>query len=182
MENELDEELQYEIDWQLRQECYNLGNIKDILDLIRKGANIHHFDEESMSSPLSVAASMNNVELVEFFLKRGVSPKEHNNLALEEASRYYCLDTIPLLIKNGAIVKPDMFLNAYNAGNWEVAQYFIENFNIILSEQVLERIKNDDQSFFNEVNRIVKTRILHSDLSKELSCSEEVENNKKLKI
>jgi ankyrin repeat protein len=182
MKKILDEEQQYEINKQLHLECYNLGNKKDILKLIAQGADIHHLDEETMSSPLSVAASMNNVELVELFFKMGVSPKEHNNLALKDASNYDALDTIELLVKNGGVVEAAMFLNAYNSGNWEVAEYFIKNFNIILSEEVLERMKKDDENFFHEVNNIVKAKSLYRDLNKELNQLDEKDIQRKLKI
>ncbi len=182
MKKELDEEQQYEIDWQLRQECYNLGNMKDILSLIKDGADIHHLNEESMSSPLSVAASMNNIELVEFFIKKGVKPIEHNNLALKEASSYNCIECIELLIKNGAVVQDVMFLNAYNSGNWEIAEYFVKNYSIDISDQVLERIKNDDEEFYIEMNAIVKARRLYKEVNKDLPFVDDTENKKKLKI
>jgi len=182
MTKELDEEQQYEINEELRLECYNLGNMKDILRLIKKGADIHHLNEESMSSPLSVAASMNNVKLVEFFLKRGVSPKEHDNLALEDASNYNCLECIELLIKNGAIVKDSVFQNAYNSGNWEIVEYFVENFDIKISEEFFQRMKKDDMEFYTQVSNLVKTRQLYNEINKELPIVENIDNQKKIKI
>jgi ankyrin repeat protein len=182
MIKELDEDQQYEINEQLRMECYNLGNLKEILQLIQDGADIHFYNQDEDSSPVAIAASMNNVELVKFFLKNGVSVTEHNNLALKEASNYDCLDTIQLLIANGAIVEDVMFLNAYNSGNWKTTEYFIKNFNIKVSEQVLERIKNEDEDFFFEVKNIIKTRELFTEISKELDSTRQLEDKKRLKI
>lgn len=181
MNKQLDEEAQYYLNEQLLEECMGLGNLKEIRKLIKDGADINYFNEKSMSSPLGVAASFNNVETVKLLLKKGVSPKEHNNLALTTSSNYDCIESIELLIKHGAFVRDEYFINAYNAGNWEVAEYFLKNFPIKVADEVLKDIKKEDEEFFHEINNILQKRIFFEELNKDLSIKD-LESQQRLKI